>query len=210
MLAIFFSLASTCTMAQTLTSEWPADQLAAANTAKDVPYLSHEEKQVILLTNLARTDGQLFVRTLLDNYLQSKGNSKRSRYVASLISDLNKVKGLPILQLNEKLCQSAAFHAHDMGMKGLTGHNSSDGTIAFTRIKRFLKPTGNYTLAENCSYGFSKALDIVMQLLIDEGVRDIGHRKNLLSTKLDQVGVAIQPHQSAYRYNFVQDFASLK
>jgi uncharacterized protein YkwD len=183
-------------------------QLAQANTAKTTAYLSEEEKQVIFLTNLARLDGTLFAQTYLQDYIEQK-QKKDSKYVQSLVAELKNVKNLPMLIPYEKLYQSAIFHAKDMGKKGLMSHDSSDGTDFFTRIKNFLKPPGGYGFAENCAYGYSTGNDIVMQLLIDEGVPALGHRTNMLSPKFDLIGVAIQPHKT-YRFNCVQDFATLK
>ncbi|MBC7921024.1 MAG: CAP domain-containing protein [Ferruginibacter sp.] len=189
--------------------EWTADQLAAAHTAKGVAYLSEEEQRVIALTNLARTDGDRFARTYLAAYLREK-KLPLSGYVRSLVTDLKKVKGLPMFQPNEKLGQSAAYHANETGKKGVTGHNSTDGTNFGERILRFLKPADGYRLAENCYYGSNQAMDVVIRLLIDEKVPDLGHRHNLLNPQLNLMGVAIRPHQSVYRHTCVQDFATLE
>ncbi|MCZ6692800.1 MAG: CAP domain-containing protein, partial [Bacteroidetes bacterium] len=62
------------------------------------------------------------------------------------------------------------------------------------------------TIGENCAYGLYSPLDIVMGLLIDEGVSDLGHRKNILNPDYKVIGVAIRPHKS-YGTNCVQDFA---
>ena len=86
---------------------WTEAQLAAAHTAKDVSYLTEEEKQVIWLGNLARTDGALFARTYLKEYVAAKLGGKSSRYVTSLIRDLQRVKGLPLLKPHEALHRSA-------------------------------------------------------------------------------------------------------
>ena len=205
-----FFWATPCSIAQTYNSpEWTAEQLATAHTAKGVAYLSEEEQRVIALTNLARTDGPRFARTYLEAYLREK-KLPPSRYVRSLITDLNKVKGLPMFRPNEKLGQSAAYHANDTGKKGVTGHNSTDGTNFGERILRFLKPADGYSLAENCYYGSDQAVDVVIRLLIDEKVPDLGHRHNLLNPQLNLMGVAIRPHRSVYRHTCVQDFATLE
>jgi uncharacterized protein YkwD len=62
-----------------------------------------------------------------------------------------------------------------------------------------------YHVGENCSYGYDQAIDIVISLLIDEGVPDMGHRKNTLNDQFNSVGVAIRPHKE-YRVNCVIDF----
>ena len=191
--------------AQSSLPEWTPQQLAMANTAKEANYLSEEEKKVVMLSNLARLDGALFAKTYLQSYVAGKLKGKESRFVRSLNAELQKVKGLPMLKPHEKLFKAAHYHANDMGTKGLMGHNSSNGVDFFARIRSFMNPTGDFSFAENCAYGFSSANDIVLQLLIDEGVTALGHRKNLLSDKFDWVGVSIQPHKK-YRHNCVQDF----
>ena len=57
---------------------------------------------------------------------------------------------------------------------------------------------------ENCSYGYSRGIDVVMQLLIDKGVKSLGHRKNLLSNSVG-MGASIQPHKT-YAHCAVLDF----
>jgi hypothetical protein len=42
---------------------WTGEELAMANTAKDVDYLSDEEKKIIFYMNLARMDGTRFFNT---------------------------------------------------------------------------------------------------------------------------------------------------
>jgi len=204
-LQLFFALSLS---AQSSFPDWTPQQLEMANTAKDANYLSEEEKKVVFLSNLSRLDGALFAKTYLQAYVEGKLKGKESHYVRTLSAELQKVKGLPMLKPHEKLFKAATYHARDMGTKGLMGHNSSDGIDFFTRIRSFMNPSGNFSFAENCAYGFSSAQDIVLQLLIDEGIPDLGHRKNLLSAKFDLVGVSIQPHKK-YQYNCVQDFGFL-
>ena len=40
----------------------------------------------------------------------------------------------------------------------------------------------NTWAAENISYGQASGLDVVLQLLVDDGVSSRGHRKNIFST----------------------------
>ena len=187
------------------TYETPADyqftqeELDKAATAKGTT-LSEEEQKVIQLCNLARLDGKKFLESYAKPYLKNKTNS----YITSLYSTLASTKNLPMLYPEASLCKSAAYHAEDMGNKGMIGHNSSDGTDCFDRIESYYTGSGN--LAENCSYGYSGALQIVMQLLVDENTPNLGHRKNILNPRYTAIGVAIRPHRS-YNSNCVQDFA---
>ena len=172
--------------------KWDAETLARANTAADIDYLTEEEKQVIMFTNLARIDGLRFTSSFLNSYLENK---KSSRYSRSLIRDLRKVKNLQPLHPEQDLYEVALGHAIESGKTGHAGHRNFD--------KRFKPLLGKYNLvAENCAYGFDKAIDIVIQLLIDENVSNLGHRKNMLNPEFSSTGVSIQPHKT-YKYNCV-------
>ena len=53
------------------------------------------------------------------------------------------------------------------------------------------------------------AVEIVITLLIDEGVKGEGHRINILNEEFNSVGVAIYPHKT-YKTNCVIDFGKMK
>jgi uncharacterized protein YkwD len=55
---------------------------------------------------------------------------------------------------------------------------------------------------ENCQYGYNDGLSIVIDLLIDEEIPDLSHRKSLLNSEVKFIGVAIRKHK-IYRYNCV-------
>ena len=185
-------------------------QMAAANTADSVSYMSDEEKEVILYMNLARLDGDKFYGSYIPGFLESYNNNfgdkimPNNKYLLSLKADLKKVKGLGLLHPNKNLWTSATYHAKDMGKMGMTGHNSSDGTSCAKRIERFNPKVGCW--AENCSYGMGSAISIVCQLLIDNNVSPTGHRTNILKSIQKSVGVGIAPHK-VYRSNCVMDFS---
>lgn len=151
---------------------------------------------VLFYCNEARRDGKAF----WDKY--ESRISGGEYYVNSLRQDLLKVKNLPELLPSEKLYKSAEYHALDMGKAGMTGHDSSDGTSFNTRLTRMY---GGWTFGENCSYGYLEPLDIVIGLLVDDGIPSLGHRKNLLNPKFNRVGIAIRDHKT-YGNNCVQDF----
>lgn len=175
-------------------------EIKAANTAANVDYLTDEEKKVILLCNLARLDGSRFAKEYVKPHLKGKTSSA----INSLYSDLSAVKNRQMFLPKEELCKSAAYHAEDMGKSGRTGHNSSDGTSMSDRLWSY-NPDA-MKIAENCSYGPSEALAIVVQLLVDEGLTPPGHRNTILSAEYKVIGVAIRQHKS-WRYNCVQDFS---
>jgi uncharacterized protein YkwD len=179
-------------------SRWDPEVIARANTAADFEYYSEEEKKVVLFMNLARLDGPLFAETILDEYVKVNGTDNNS-YLRSLYKDLRKTEKLPLLYPEKDLTSIAQGHATLSGKTGHTGHKNFN--------KRFEPFIGNpYSMvAENCSYGHAKAIDIVLTLLIDDGVKNLGHRVNTLNPDFNSVGVAIREH-SRYRFNCVIDF----
>ena len=177
---------------------WDKETIDEANTAKNFQYYSEEEKKIVLFMNLARIDGELFANTILDEYV--KANSpKNNSYLKSLYRDLKKVKDLPLLIPEEDLTSIAQGHATESGKTGHTGHKNFD-----KRFNPFMR-NPYWSVGENCSYGYLNAIDIVISLLIDDGVKNLGHRKNTLKPDFNAVGVAIREHKN-YTYNCVIDF----
>lgn len=181
-------------------SAWDAGTVRELNTAADLDYLNEEEKKVVLFMNLARYNGPLFAETFLESYIREMQVENNS-FVKSLRRDLKKLDRLAPLLPEADLSAVAREHAIESGREGRTGHQGFK--------QRFESLLGNpYThVGENCSYGYERAIDIVLSLLIDEGVKDLGHRGNILSTDFNSIGVAIRPH-TRYRTNCVMDFGA--
>lgn len=179
------------------TSVWTKEELSKANTGLDANYLTNSEKQVLLILNLARVNPKKFANTYLKTYADStkKGNNS---YVKSLRSDLLKIKELMPLIPKKDLFEAAQLHAIAMGKTGKVGHDDFEKRTLVHRQKYI-------ALGENCDYGYDNPLTIAMRFLIDEGVSDQGHRKNVLSSDYLFVGISIRPHKK-YKYNCVVDF----
>lgn len=107
---------------------------------------------------------------------------------------LRKTKPLNLLYPDSLCFISADCHAINAGLEGYIGHQRSKPSCE----KKW------YYNGECCDYGSSTALDILMDLMIDEGEPSLGHRKICLSP-YNKVGVSIQPHKT-YGSNAVLDF----
>jgi hypothetical protein len=185
---------------------WPDTTLAKANSAIDVTYMNEEEKQVVFYINLCRINPKVFSETYLQDFIKDN-DIKKDRDVKELYKVLENTDSKKILEPSELLTSAARTHAKDMGETGRTGHNASDGTPF---QKRMMAVSESYSgINENANYGTEKALDIVVDLLIDKNVPSKGHRKNILNTDSRYIGVAIEPHKR-YGVNCVQNFASNK
>ena len=172
--------------------KWKESDIKECNTAKHSYYMTSEERNVIWILNLARHDGVLFAKTFYREYLENN-NMEHTIYVRSLYKDLNRIKDRGILDPKIKLHWLAHGHATWSGKNGKTGHQDFD--------KRAKKASGDL-FSECCDYGPENAMDIVMDLLIDEGITSLGHRRNLLNLSIQYIGVSIQPHKY-YRFNCV-------
>jgi uncharacterized protein YkwD len=80
----------------------------------------------------------------------------------------------------------------DQGSSGATGHLGADGSQVWDRVNRY----GNWqgSVAENIAYGYDKARDVMMQLIIDDGVKDRSHRTNIFNGTFHIVGVSCGQH----------------
>lgn len=72
------------------------------------------------------------------------------------------------------------------------------------RIGRQVKWTGS--IGENIAYGPNDGRDVVLRLIVDDGVPGRGHRANIFSPDFRLAGVACGPHP-ALRTVCVIDFA---
>lgn len=171
-------------------SAWNAPKYAAANTAKNASYLTAKERELVYVLNLVRMDPALFAKTVLPKY----DSGEPSTYYQSLLKHLQEMKPQSLL-VPDSLCWiSARCHAVSSGTQGYDGHD---------RITEECQKKEHF-MGECCHYGSGNPLEILMRLLIDEGIPSLGHRKICLGY-FQKVGVAIQPH-SVYGNNAVLDF----
>lgn len=98
---------------------------------------------------------------------------------------------IPPLALSLRECAGAADHfAEQTG--GAVGHGGVNGTTPSARMARYGVCGGPW--GENISYGHGSAREIVMALIIDDGVRGRGHRQNVFNPAYSVAGAPIGSH----------------
>lgn len=99
----------------------------------------------------------------------------------------------PLVMLDQgtTLHDAALDHVREQGSNGRTGHFSADGSGPGERNARH---GGGKQVAEVIAYGATDAADVIRQLIVDDGVRDRGHRVLMYADHLRYAGVACGPH----------------
>lgn len=189
--------------------------LSALDTARDADYMDEIEKDVVLEMNMARSNPRQYAELYIEPRLKKfKGNvyggmmqtNEGAAAVNECIRFMGSHKSLPALSPSDGLTHAAKDHADSQSLTDQTGHTGTDGSDPFSRMRRY----GSYSGAagENVSYGSKTAREIVVTLLIDDGVKSRGHRKNIMGKDYTHAGVAFAPAHKAYGCECVLDFAS--
>jgi hypothetical protein len=168
--------------------EWTATQKAKANTASTVAILSPIEKEVIMYVNLARLYPKQFMNQEIKNYngtTWAPDLVKDSPYKKSLIKTLETMQPINALVFNKELYDNAKCLAQEQNKNGKMGHK---------REKCYDMPC-----YECVMYGNLPANEIVVLWLIDHGIEDVGHRKNVLQKGITKLGVCEHAHKTQGR-----------
>ena len=165
------------------------------------------ERSIIEELNEARTDPDRYAASLEADLRYYRGNLFRRpddesalqtregpAAVVEAIRTLRKTKPLVALRASSGLTFGARDHVRDQAPRGLMNHKGTDGTMAWDRVSRY----GQWQtkVSENMTFGPASGRDVVAALLIDDGIKDRGHRKNILDPDIRIVGVSCAPHKT--------------
>lgn len=123
--------------------------------------------------------------------------------VDEAIAFLERQPPLPPVRASPLIDRAAAEHAADQARAGTVGHAGSDGSSPSDRMRRHARWTAT---GEVIAYGPERAEDVVLQLIVDDGVPARGHRRILFNPGYTLIGVACAPHP-VWRQVCVLDFA---
>lgn len=186
-------------------TETPSNKESVSTTQNMPPtvgFLSQLEKEIIDEMNLARTEPQKYAAFVEEykkfyegNRLTIPGRKKTlvtAEGIAAVdeaISFLRAATPLTPLNIAKGLSMAAKDHANDLAVKGLTGHMGSDGSLPNARVDRYGDWEG--AIGETVLYDLSTARNMVIALIIDDGVQNRGHRRNIFDANYHIAGVSI-------------------
>ena len=166
------------------------------------------EDAVMAELNRVRADpGELAAE--LSRYARDNGLSRASSAssydpyaVEEAIDFLERQPSLKALEHDRRLANAALDHVEAQGRTGRIGHGPSGS------LGRRLQGHGVWAgmSGETISYGQRTPRDVIVQLVIDHGVMDRGHRNLIFSKGYSVAGVACGAH-AEYGRMCVIDFA---
>ena len=153
--------------------------------------------------NKVRENPGLYVHYLLEMRSKFEGKNIRDgnillrtnegvKAVDEAIAFLKKAEPLPAFELSRGMSLAALDHVKLQGKTGKTGHKGADGSKPDQRLNRYGK--WYKSMGENIAYGDHTPHDVVLDLIIDDGVPGRGHRTNIFNPDYTKVGVAYGPH----------------
>ncbi|MBI9035148.1 MAG: hypothetical protein JEZ03_11815 [Bacteroidales bacterium] len=187
------------------------------NTAIESIYLNDFEKEIILEMNKARINpsayAEMYILPLIDYYdnklLKIPGEipirtKEGARAARECYRFMKKAKAVGILYPSYGLSRGALELVKYQKGNGKTGHSGKYGSTVVDRIEQF----GSWDIAagENIAYGLSDAQLTIVSLLIDDGVKDRGHRHSMFDRRFTKTGVGSGPHKK-YKHMCVITYA---
>lgn len=163
------------------------DELAFNSARGDSP--RREERQILSYINEMRQDPEGFYHRYLREYIRQNSRRFTRYYTASLERDLRKTGSLPAFTVSPTMRKTATYQADYLRQFNGRMLSHDSGSLSFEeRMHR----AGVGCAGENLYTGVNRtSLEVVMDLLIDQGVSSLGHRKNLLSSSYRSIGVVV-------------------
>jgi uncharacterized protein YkwD len=175
---------------------------------RDAAWYARVEDEILRALNQARRDPPGYVSKLeaLLPRFQGRVLHRREREVPTQTSEgaaavreairvLRSQQRVAALSQSGALSRAARDHVADQGPAGRTGHRGSDGSTTAARASRYGE--WHVSLSENIAYGqFTNGEEVITDLIVDDGVRDRGHRHNIFDATARVAGIACGPHRT--------------
>jgi len=206
--------ALTCTLA--VVPVTPSHTAGTAGT-EYAKYLSEHENEILREHNLARTDPAAYAKIVEEwrEYYRGRRRFLPGRRPVWTNEGVEAVEEamrfllvqapVPPLVASQGLSKAARDHVRDSGPNGGMGHIGSDESEPADRVNRYGK--WYRRVGENITYGGYSARELIIRLIIDDGIEDRGHRRNIFNPQYRMAGVSFGDHRS-YRTMCVITYAA--
>ena len=166
---------------------------------------SEIEENIYKQLNEIRNSPILYIQKVKEakNYFQDKiykppGEEPIETYegnsiIEESISFLKTRRQALLLKKSEFIAKACKDHIEDIGQKGLTSHEGSDGKNITDRLEKYCEWDG--VVSESMDFGFKGAENIILNLIFYDGLKNKINRMNLFSNKFKYVGIAVGFHK---------------
>ena len=161
------------------------------------------KKEVITESNRIRTNPKAYI-PILEGYLKNfDGNlltlpdkheiletEEGPRAYKEAIEFLKNQKPINVIEYDEEASKVALEYSKFLS-------NSKEGQVEDEnqieqRVEKYLDY--DYSISENIDFGGSTGVEVIVNLLVDDGVKNRTHRENLFSDKYEYYGVGVFEH----------------
>lgn len=175
-----------------------------SSEGKALEYFSALEKGIVREVNLARTNPREYASILEEwkqfyngRRIERSGNptiitEEGAAAVEDAIRYLRSIDPTPSLNPSVGMSLGAKDHVKELGPTGAVGHKGLNGSWPTDRVNRY--GTWQKAMGENIYYGRGKAREVVIGLIVDDGVPSRAHRHNIFDPAFRIIGVGCGPH----------------
>lgn len=178
--------------------------MAETSNAQAVSDFTSLEKEIAREVNLARNDPSRYASFIAQwkafysgRRIERPGKltiltEEGAAAVEESIVFLRSIGPRPALRLSAGMSRGAKDHAQQLGAAGGLGHKGLYGSWPTDRVNRY----GRWrdAMGENVFYGRGTAREIVMLLIIDDGIPGRDHRRTTFDPAYGVIGVGCAPH----------------
>ncbi len=177
------------------------------------------EQSVLTELNQARTNPPSLIVALQELYRRMDGKflfaspilrietQEGAAAITEAMGELKKIKPASAFEYSKILSLAARDHQIEQSRTGQIGHYSANGNGPTERALKYVILRGKS--GENISYGdygVEGPRSVPVAFIVDDGVPERGHRRNLFDPLFRKVGIACGPHPK-YQRMCVVDFA---
>jgi uncharacterized protein YkwD len=169
------------------------------NSTQKVASLTKIQQEIFDEINFMRQNPQEYAKILEDMKKSMKGQvavfpdgskwqlNEGLSAIEDAINELKKSAKVIPFEFSSGMSKAAEIQIANLQDDISLGHFGKDGSDVETRLYKFGTPGERYS--ENIAYYSKDARSIVLNFVIDDGLKSRSHRKNLLSTQFKQIGI---------------------